>query len=193
MKNWIRNHKVLLVFTIYAGITFSLLFLHENWRDEAQAWLIARDCGLPELIDAIKYEGHFLLWFFILMPFAKSGFPYITTNIISWLITCLSVWLILRKAPFAFYKRVLLVFTFPLLYLYPVISRCYCLIPLAIVLMSINYKDRKEEPFRYLLSIVLLLNTHIIMAGMVIVVCIDYLIELCGRWDDLSETDKKKQ
>ena len=33
---------------------------------------------------------------------------------------------------------------------------------------------------------------NIIMAGMVVVVCIDYLIELYGRWDDLSETDKKK-
>ena len=191
MKNWIRNHKEILVFVIYASLTFSLLFFHENWRDEAQAWLIARDCSIPELIDAMKYEGHFLLWYLIFMPFAKSGFPYGTVNIISWLITCLSVWLILRKAPFSFDKRVLIIFTFPLLYLYPVISRCYCLIPLAIVLMSIFYKDRQEKPLRYFLSIVLLLNTHIIMAGMVVVVCIDYLIELYGRWDYLSDKEKK--
>lgn len=192
MKNWIRNHKEVLVFLLYAGISFSLLFFHENWRDEAQAWLLARDCSIPELLDAMKYEGHFLLWYFILMPFAKSGFPYVTTNIISWLITCLSVWLILRKAPFAFDKRVLLIFTFPLLYLYPVISRCYCLIPLAIVFMSICYKDRKEKPLRYFLSIIFLLNTHIIMAGMVVVVCIDYLVELYRRWEDLSNKNKKK-
>ena len=55
MKNWIKDHKELIVFLLYAGLTFGLLFFHENWRDEAQAWLIARDCTIPELIDAMKY------------------------------------------------------------------------------------------------------------------------------------------
>ena len=70
MKNWIKDHKEFIVFLLYAGLTFSLLFFHENWRDEAQAWLIARDCTIPELIDEMKYEGHFLVWYLILMPFA---------------------------------------------------------------------------------------------------------------------------
>lgn len=192
MKKWSKSHKELIVFLLYAGLTLSLLFFHENWRDEAQAWLLARDCTIPELVNAMKYEGHFLLWYFILMPFAKSGFPYGTINIISWIISCLTVLLILFKAPFAFSKKVLLIFTFPLFYQYPVISRCYCLIPLAIVLMGIFHKDRKEKPFRYFISIVLLLNTHVIMAGLVAVVCIDYLVELYERWRDLSEQEKRK-
>ncbi len=192
MINWVKNHKEFIVFVLYASLTFSLLFFHENWRDEAQAWLIARDCSISELIDAMKYEGHFLLWYLILMPFAKSGFPYVTTNIISWLITCMSVWFLLCKAPFKFYIRTLLIFTFPFLYLYPVVSRCYCLIPLAVVLMSVFYKDRREKPLRYCLSIVLLLNTHIIMAGMVVVVFGDYLIELYGSWNKLTEKEKQK-
>ncbi len=141
----------------------------------------------------MKYEGHFLLWYLILMPFAKLGFPYYTTNIISWTITCISVWLILDKAPFKFYKKLLLIFTFPLLYLYPIISRCYCLIPLAIVLMSIFYKDRKEKPMRYLLSIVLLANTHIIMLGMVGVVLLDYIWEFCKEYNSITESDKNKR
>ena len=192
MKNWIKDYKELIVFLLYAGLTFSLLSFHENWRDEAQAWLIARDCTIPELIGAMKYEGHFLLWYLILMPFAKVGFPYFTTNIMSWFITCIAVWLLLRKAPFSFDKKVLIICTFPLLYLFPVISRCYCLIPLAVVLMSIFYKDRKEKPLRYLLSVVLLLNTHVIMAGMVAVVFIDYIIGLIKRWKDLRNHEKQK-
>lgn len=141
----------------------------------------------------MKYEGHFLLWYIILMPFAKLGFPYYTTNIISWLITCLSVWLILDKAPFKFYKRVLLIFTFPLIYLFPIISRCYCLIPLAIVLMCIFYKDRKEKPLRYLLSIVLLANTHVIMLAMVGIVLLEYIIEFYKDSKNISVKDKKRQ
>ncbi len=141
----------------------------------------------------MKYEGHFLLWYIILMPFAKLGFPYYTTNIISWLITCLSVWLILDKAPAKFYKRVLLIFTFPLIYLFPIVSRCYCLIPLAIVLMCIFYKDRKEKPLRYLLSIVLLANTHVIMLGMVGIVVLDYIWEIYKDSKNISVKEKKKR
>lgn len=141
----------------------------------------------------MKYEGHFLLWYIILMPFAKLGFPYFTTNIISWMITSLTVWIILDKAPFKFYKRILLIFTFPLLYLYPIVSRCYSLISLAIVLMCIFYKDRKEKPLKYLLSIVLLANTHVIMLGMVGIVLLEYILEFYKDTKNISVEDKKKR
>lgn len=50
MKKWINNKKDLIIFGIYSIFTFSLIFFHENWRDEAQAWLLARDCNILELI-----------------------------------------------------------------------------------------------------------------------------------------------
>lgn len=139
----------------------------------------------------MKYEGHFLLWYLILMPFAKLGFPYITTNIISWIIVSISVLLILKRAPFKFYKRILLISSFPFLYLFPIISRCYCLIPLAVTLMCIFYKDRKQKPFRYLISIVILVNTHIVMLGMSGIVLLDYILELISNWKVLLKNEKK--
>ena len=141
----------------------------------------------------MKYEGHFLLWYIILMPFAKLGFPYVTTNIISWIITCISVWLILDKAPFKFYKKILLILSFPLLYLYPIVSRCYCLIPLAIVLMCIFYKDRKKNSLRYLLSVIILANTHVIMLGMVGIVLLDFILELIKDWNKQQKIENKKR
>ena len=178
MKNWInKNRNNIIIFTIYSIITFTLIFFHEAWRDEAQAWLIARDLNLIELYEQMKWEGHFLLWYLILMPFAKLGFPYITTNIISWLTTSISVWLILKKAPFKTYKKVLIIFTFPMIYLFPIISRCYCLISLAIVLLAIFYKDREVKPIRYILAIILLANTHVIMLGMVGILLLEFYIE----------------
>lgn len=141
----------------------------------------------------MKYEGHFLLWYLILMPVSKLGFPYITTNILSWLITCIAVWMILKKAPFKFYKRILVILLFPFLYLYPIVSRCYCLIPLAVVLMCIFYKDRKEKPFRYLISAVFLANTHVIMLGMVGIVLLDFLLELIKDWKNATKEKRKKR
>ena len=193
MKQWIKNNKKILVFVLYALITFIVLLFHENWRDEAQSWLLVKECNLSELISAMKYEGHFLLWFLILMPFAKLGLPYITMNIVSWLISCISVWLILSKAPFKFYKKALLVFTFPILYAFPIVARCYCLIPLAISLLCIFYKERKEKPFRFLISVVLLANTHIIMLSLVGIILLDFIIELIKDWKNQLELPNKKR
>ena len=43
------------------SILFNLvmIFHHEAWRDEAQAWLIAKDASIFELFNNIlSYEGH---------------------------------------------------------------------------------------------------------------------------------------
>ncbi len=50
MKEGIKKYKNVVAFVAYAIISFVLIFYHENWRDEAQAWLIAKNCNLIELI-----------------------------------------------------------------------------------------------------------------------------------------------
>ena len=50
MKIFKEKYKKILVILMYLIISFIILLFHENWRDEAQAWLIARDCNLIELI-----------------------------------------------------------------------------------------------------------------------------------------------
>lgn len=54
MIEWIKKNKKIIIFLIYLLVTFILLFFHENWRDEAQAWLIAKNCNVPELIRSAK-------------------------------------------------------------------------------------------------------------------------------------------
>lgn len=163
-----KNNKAnIFIMAVYIILTFTFIFFHEQWRDEAQAWLISRDLSFTGIISQLKYEGHFLIWYLILMPFAKSGLPFITTNIISTILVCISVWIILTKSPLKSYQKGLFIFSAPMLYLYPTISRCYAILPLAICLTAYFYKDRKEKPIRYILAIALLANTHVIMLGMV--------------------------
>ena len=56
----------------------SFILCHENWRDEAQAWLLARDLSIPELFEQMSYEGHPCLWHLLLMPLVRLGLPYIS-------------------------------------------------------------------------------------------------------------------
>ena len=178
MKEYIKKNKFnLITIIIYSIITLVLISYHENWRDEAQSWLIARDLNLIDLFKQLKYEGHPCLWYLILFPFAKLGFPYITENLISWIIMNITVWIILNKAPFDKWIKILFILSTPFIYLYPVISRSYCLIALAIVLIAITYKGRKEKPIQYVLAIVLLSYTHVIMFGLAGMLYVVFFIE----------------
>lgn len=50
-----------IVFFLYSKFTY-----HELWKDEWQAWLMARDMGWGELLGSLYYEGHPALWYLYL-------------------------------------------------------------------------------------------------------------------------------
>ena len=194
MKEFIKKNKInLVVMLCYSIITFITLLFHESWRDEAQAWLIARDLNIIDIFRQMKYEGHPVIWYLILVPFAKLGLPYIFVKIVSWLICNIAVWLILKKAPFNLILKILFIFSMPMIYLYPSISRSYCLIPLAITIVAIYFGQRHEKPIQYILSILFLANTHVIMYGMVgILLLLFYIEELIQNRKTNSKEQKKK-
>ena len=66
-----RKKSILFLLSLLAIlINFILMLTHEAWRDEAQAWLISRDLSPLEMIKQMSYEGHPILWYFILAPFS---------------------------------------------------------------------------------------------------------------------------
>ena len=193
MKQWLKQNKInILIMTIYSICSLTILLFHESWRDEAQSWLIARDLGFFQILQQMKYEGHFFLWYIILIPFAKLGFPYITIKIVSWVIVSISAWLIIKKSPFKWWVNLLIIFSYPMLYLYPAIARSYCFIPLAITLIAITYKNRKTKPIQYILSIVLLANSHVIMLGLVGMLLLTYYIEQIKNRKQNTAYENKK-
>ena len=190
-----KNKKLIidsLLVIAYAITSFIILVYHEPWRDEAQQWLICRDLNIGQIFSQMKYEGHFVLWYMILLPFVKLGFPYFTANIVSWLICVISVCLIVFKSPLKTWVKILFIFSLPMVYFYPAIARCYCLIPLAVSLISIAYRNRRNNPIVYMISIVLLLNTHVIMLGLVGILILLFFIEEVKEFKNMTTKEKKK-
>lgn len=145
-------------------------YFHEPWYDEAVAWQIARCASLQEILFVRPhYEGHPPLWHLILVPFAKLGVPYeLSLSFISLLFAGGAVALILWKAPFPRIIRLLLPFTYFFFYQYGVISRPYCVVMFAFMLLAIAYRDRNEHPWKYVLCLMLLCQTSaygIVIAG----------------------------
>ena len=166
-----------LIFIIYAILSCIIMIFHESWKDEAQAWMISRDLSFFDIFKQLKYEGHPILWYYIISIFSKCNMPYYTIKIVSWFIMIVSAGILLYKSPFKKSIKTGFVFTYGFLYLYPSIARSYCLIVLAIELIAIFYQDRDQRPIRYILSIALLANTHVLMYGLVGVLLVEFYLE----------------
>ena len=161
----IKNFGIIetIVFVIYIVIIMIIATNHECYEDETQSWIIARDLNIIEIIAQMKYEGHSFLWYYIIAPFAKLGFPVITQVYITSFFGVATVYIILKKSPFNKLIKILLTFSGGMIYFYSVIARPYCLIPFLLACISVIYKDRKKCQYLYATLIALLANTHLVM------------------------------
>lgn len=150
-----------------AFILVNLIFIltHEPWQDEAQAWLLVRDLDLPSIFGALKSEGHPALWYLILFPFAKLGFPIVTMRFISLAAVSVAAWLLLAKSPLPPAFQILLLASPLFTYYLPAISRSYSIALLLIVAACVLYRERLKRPLALGVVIALLFQTHVILAG----------------------------
>ncbi len=168
-RRWekIGNAIVLLV---YSGVVLFTVRYHEKWADEAQAWLIARDLDLKTIwFHELRYEGSPGLWHTILW-IAQHWFhlPYATLGYIGVVFAIAGVAVLIYKAPFPWYIRWPLAFTYVMVYQYAVIARPYTLLPLLCFLVAIFFKD-VEHPVR--MTVVLVLLANLTLHGTILAAC----------------------
>jgi hypothetical protein len=113
---------------VFALVLAALLSRHEMWRDELQAWMLARDSGsLAELWRNTRYEGHPLLWHVLLLAPAHLVASPVAMQVVHWLVAVAAAAVLLLRSPFSLPVRVALVFSYMPLFEYGVISRNYAL------------------------------------------------------------------
>ena len=195
-KNIMKVNKklfiILAIVVLYFVVGAIIMAYHEPWRDEAQAWLIVRDSSPFELFARLRTEGHPMLWYLVLMPFAKLGLPYITMGIISLLIMSVTMFLFLKWAPFGKLVKAMVLPSSMFLYYYPNIARSYCLIALLVVVVGVFYKDRLLHPIRYALALALLAQTHVLVLGLVGILYLCFGVELWRKKMHLKNVRHKK-
>ena len=154
-KTWIIYGIVFAAFMcigIFAGLH------HEAWADEAQSWLIARDNDLIGIFKAVKYEGTLPTWHLINKAFQLAGLDYDHIFVIPLIFSAIGVILLfLTDAPLL--AKIMLPFSFFVVYQNSVVARQYSLVFPAMMLIVILYKKRFEVPVRYHLALFLLAIT----------------------------------
>ena len=153
------------LFAVYAAVTLVLVLRHEPWADELQAWLIARDCTMPEIFKMMRWEGHFVPWYLMLHVFAVNGGPVLCMNLLSWAFMAAAGAFFVFRAPFSLPLKVLVLSSAGMLFWYPVVARCYAPIPILLFALAACYPARLKRPLLYGLLIACLTNTHAYFEG----------------------------
>jgi hypothetical protein len=159
--NACRSPAFLIAFT-YVLLALMLLSHHEPYRDEAQAWLIARDSpDLAALFHQMGYEGTPALWHLLLLPLARLGLPFVTASYLNFVIILVAVILLVRHAPFPWFHKALLVFGYYFIYEYCVFARSYSLSVLLLFLIATFYPKRFQQPLLHASLLALLANANL--------------------------------
>lgn len=187
------SKKLLLVswviLAVYSVLTFLGAINHELWLDEAQAWVILRDVPLAELPHVLNIEGHPPLWYAILYPFVKLGFPTEYVSLISWFFMALGAAVLLFKVKLPLLLKAAILASSGFIYLNSVMLRVYCLIPPLLFLILWIYPKRREHAVLYGLLIALLANTHVFICGIVGVLGIYMIYELFAEWKSAAKKE----
>ena len=158
------NSKIFGVIVLILWVLITLLRVshHQPWYDEAHAYMLAQNLTIPELIAEMKYEGHLLVWYLLIMPFAKLKlwYPY-PMQILNWLSAFIALLVMWKKAPFHPVTKTIITFSYPFIAEMPVIARCYSVgIMLLIIIASLYHKSLKH-PIWYAVLILLCANTSV--------------------------------
>lgn len=191
---YVREQYQLIVFAVYVGLLAVAVSHHEPWMDEAQAWLLAKDTSLKDLLfKYLRYEGSPGLWHLILMIPAKLGLPYYTINILSALFAASGAWLFVHYSPFPAVIKILYPFSFFVFFQYGVVARNYCLISPILFLIAINYNKKNDQPYLFVLLLCLLANISahtFLIAGSIAFV---HFIDIAQGWKQLDSKMKLHQ
>jgi hypothetical protein len=166
---------------LFLLVTIPVMLRHEMWRDELQAWLLARDAvSLRDLFHQLRYEGHPALWYLILRPVtAFSRDP----GWIQWLSLAagaLSVYVFARFAPFSRVVRVLFAFGYFVVYGYTIVARSYALEMLLLLVLCAAIASRRSR-FVVGLLLILIANTSVYGGIMAIAMVGGFVAE--ALWD----------
>ncbi len=174
MRNKETHYALGLAFLFLAVGGYTTIH-HEMWRDEIQAWLLARDsASVFELFAHLKYEGHPGLWHLCLMPLTRITHSPVIMQVFHLLITGVTVYLFARYAPFNRFQKFLFCLGYFVLYEYGILARNYGLGLLLIIVFCILFTERYR---RFIwIGCVLFLLAHTSVHALILTLAIGFAL-----------------
>lgn len=178
----------------YCVVVSVAVLRHEPWADEAQAWLMARDLPLIQMIvSEMRYEGTPSLWHLLLWVMTRLGLPYESMSWVSAALAMAGAAYLLFKAPFPRPMRYAIAASFWILYQYAVIARQYVLVPLLTFVAADLFARAREKTYRFTVVLVLLALTSVHGAVMAVAFASAYAVHVIRDWKLLDGQTLRRQ
>ena len=167
-----------LIWIVFVALSLFIAPYHELWADEVQAFLIARDAPISDIISQIPHqEGHPSLWHLLLKGLIflfgdNLNITYVSISIMS---LTVAIFLFCYNIPIIY--KILIPFGHYFLYQYNIISRNYCLVYLALVLLGCLYPLRHKYIWGYTLTLLFLAETSSLFSPIAAILGIFWLYE----------------
>lgn len=154
---------------LLTGLYFVLSLIgilnHELWLDESHHFLIARDSrSTLELINNTRYEGHPILWNYLLYLITRFSANPFWMQFLHIVISSFVVFIFLKKAPFNWLFKALFIFGYFMLFEYNLISRNYILGVLFLFLAATQFENRKLKFTLICFYLALACNIHLMFS-----------------------------
>ncbi len=155
-RRFLLSAMALVVILLLVGI-----FRHEMWRDELQAWCLARDsASLFEVHQHLLYEGHPISWYLPLFLFTRFTHDPLLMQLLNVALTSGACYLVLAHSPFSKLQRMLFCLGYFPLFEYGIISRSYSLELLVLLTFCYLFQFRNKHPWWLFSTLVLLVSVN---------------------------------
>lgn len=123
-----ESRWALVISLLFYAVALFGVFHHEMWRDEYQAWMIARSSSsFADLLWNLRYEGTGCLWHLCLFLIVQFTEKPLSMQIFNVSVASCGAYIVARYSPFPRWQKALIVFSYFSLFEYGIISRCYAL------------------------------------------------------------------
>ena len=168
----IDSKKINLFFWIIIsiGLIVYKLSFHELWKDEWQAWLVARDLSLSSMLAFLNYEGHPSLWYLYLKAWTILPIQeHILLQMSHGVLVVVALYYLFVRIGLPTLWKVLISFSYFIVFEYGVINRGYILvILLSIIALDLIVRNNKS----WILGLTLLLLCQTEAYGVIITAAI---------------------
>jgi hypothetical protein len=170
------------IFAVFVAVVGFTMLRHEMWRDELQAWMIARAShSIPNLLDNIRYEGHPALWYLLLLPLAHLGRGPWVMQLAQLAIAAGAFAIVLWRAPFTLLQKALFAGGYFIVFEYGTLSRGYSLGVLFLVATCALASTRHRWPWCGV-TLALLALTTAFGSLVAVAVLLGLIIDDAIRW-----------
>ena len=132
-------------FFAYALLLFFATLKHTFWRDEAEAWMVARSSStVLSLLHNSRYEGHPPLWYLVLYGLSRFSWNPDWMKLPNFLFAIVAVGLILTAFRLSLPVRLGLIFSYYMLFEYGLLTRNY-MFGIVFLLAAVTVLRRRDE------------------------------------------------